>query len=148
MTSNIGGQAILEQGTEDWARVEESVTRALRAHFKPEFLNRVDDIIVFHPLGEAEITHIVDLQLGRMEKLLAEKKLTLEVTPAAKALLARDGYDPAYGARPLKRTIQRLIQDPLALHLLNGDFAEGDTVVVDAKRGQIGFRKAVEAHPV
>jgi ATP-dependent Clp protease ATP-binding subunit ClpB len=142
MTSNIGGQAILEQGTNDWPRVEETVTRALRAHFKPEFLNRVDDVVVFHPLGEADIAHIVDLQLGRMEKLLAEKKLTLEVTPEAKALLARDGYDPAYGARPLKRAIQRLVQNPLAMAVLEGRFKEGDRVQAVVHGSALDFRTA------
>ena len=141
MTSNIGSQWILEQGTADWARVETEVTHALRTHFKPEFLNRVDDIIIFHPLGQGEIAHIVDLQLKRFDKLLAEKKLTLDVTPAARELLARDGYDPAFGARPLKRSIQRLLQNPLAMALLQGEYAEGDTVRVDASGEGLRFEK-------
>jgi ATP-dependent Clp protease ATP-binding subunit ClpB len=142
MTSNLGGQAILDRGTDDWAQVEAGVTRALRAHFKPEFLNRVDDVIVFHPLGEAEIMHIVDLQLARMDALLAEKKLTLEVTPEAKALLVRDGYDPAYGARPLKRAIQRLVQNPLAMAVLDGRFKEGDHVKAVVAGKALEFQKA------
>jgi ATP-dependent Clp protease ATP-binding subunit ClpB len=141
MTSNIGGHAILEQGGEDWAGVEATVTQALRAHFKPEFLNRVDDIIVFHPLGEADIEHIVELQLTRMDKLLAERKITLELTPEAKALLARDGYDPAFGARPLKRAIQRLVQNPLAMAVLEGKFKDGDHVRAVVKGAALDFQK-------
>jgi len=142
MTSNIGGQAILDLGTEDWALVEAQVTQALRAHFKPEFLNRVDDIIVFHPLGEADIEHIVDLQLARMDALLAEKKITLEVTPEAKALLARDGYDPAFGARPLKRAIQRLVQNPLAMAVLEGKFKDGDRIRAVVRGNVLDFERA------
>jgi ATP-dependent Clp protease ATP-binding subunit ClpB len=122
--------------------VEATVTQALRAHFKPEFLNRVDDIIIFHPLGEADIEHIVGLQLARMDKLLAEKKITLEVTPEAKALLARDGYDPAYGARPLKRAIQRLVQNPLAMAVLEGRFKEGDRVKAVVRGDALDFVNA------
>jgi ATP-dependent Clp protease ATP-binding subunit ClpB len=141
MTSNIGGHAILEQGSDSWASIEETVTRALRAHFKPEFLNRVDDIIVFHPLGEADIEHIVELQLSRMDKLLAEKKITLELTAEAKALLARDGYDPAFGARPLKRAIQRLVQNPLAMAVLEGRFKEGDRVRAVVRGSALEFER-------
>jgi len=141
MTSNIGSQWILDEGTADWALVETQVTQALRAHFKPEFLNRVDDIIIFRPLGQEEIARIVDLQLTRFAKLLADKKLALDITPAARTLLAREGYDPAFGARPLKRTIQRLLQNPLALALLQGEYAEGDTVQVDAAGEGLHFSK-------
>ncbi len=141
MTSNIGGHAILEQGGESWAGVEATVTQALRAHFKPEFLNRVDDIIVFHPLGEADIEHIVELQLTRMDKLLAERKITLELTPEAKALLARDGYDPAYGARPLKRAIQRLVQNPLAMAVLEGKFKDGDRIKAVVRGDALEFER-------
>ncbi|MDP1892180.1 MAG: AAA family ATPase, partial [Gemmatimonadaceae bacterium] len=142
MTSNIGSQWILEQGTEDWALVETQVTQALRGHFKPEFLNRVDDIIIFRPLGRDEITHIVDLQLARFDTLLADKKLRLDVTPAARELLSREGYDPAFGARPLKRAIQRLLQNPLAMALLQGEYAEGDVIRVDAAGEGLAFQKA------
>ncbi|MHB1311809.1 MAG: ATP-dependent chaperone ClpB [Gemmatimonadaceae bacterium] len=142
MTSNIGSQWILEQGTADWALVETQVTQALRGHFKPEFLNRVDDIIIFHPLSEGDITHIVDLQLKRFDRLLADKKLALTLTPAAKALLAHEGYDPSFGARPLKRAMQRLLQNPLAMSLLEGTYAEGDTIAVDAVGGALTFAKA------
>ena len=131
MTSNIGSTYTLEHDRESWEQVEAQVTGALRQHFRPEFLNRVDDIIIFRPLGEEQITHIVDLQLNRLESLLADRKLSLELTPEAKRFLAHEGYDPAFGARPLKRTIQRTLQNPLALAVLEGKFSEGDTVRVD-----------------
>jgi ATP-dependent Clp protease ATP-binding subunit ClpB len=130
MTSNVGSTYILEHARGDWALVETSVLQALRQQFKPEFLNRVDDIIIFRPLGTEEIERIVDLQLRRLDKLLTDRKITLEVTSEAKRLLAEEGYDPAFGARPLKRSIQRLIQNPLAMAVLEGRFGEGDHVIV------------------
>jgi ATP-dependent Clp protease ATP-binding subunit ClpB len=130
MTSNVGSTFILEHARGDWALVETQVVAALRQQFKPEFLNRVDDIIIFHPLGTDQIEKIVDLQLARLEKLLADRKISLDVTPEAKRLLAEEGYDPAFGARPLKRSIQRLIQNPLALAVLEGKFGDGDVIVV------------------
>jgi ATP-dependent Clp protease ATP-binding subunit ClpB len=143
MTSNIGSQYILEHAAADWALVETQVTQAMRSHFKPEFLNRVDDIIIFRPLGTEQIEHIVGLQLERFEKLLADRKLTLEMTPGAKRLLAEEGYDPAFGARPLKRAIQRLIQNPLALQILEGKFHEGDRIVVrEGDNGTFVFERA------
>jgi len=142
MTSNVGSHAILEAaGSSDWGAVETEVIGMLRQQFRPEFLNRVDDTIVFHPLGEAQIGAIVEIQLKRLEKLLADRSLTIEVTPAAKALLSREGYDPAFGARPLKRTIQRLLQNPLALALLDGGFSEGDRIRADAAGDQLTFAK-------
>jgi ATP-dependent Clp protease ATP-binding subunit ClpB len=151
MTSNIGSQYILEAaGARDWELVETQVLNALRQHFRPEFLNRVDDIVVFRPLSEAHIERIVELQLARLRQLLAERKLTLELTPAAKRAVAEEGYDPAYGARPLKRAIQRMLQNPLALAVLEGRFAEGDGIVVDVgPDGALTFEKAdavVAAH--
>jgi ATP-dependent Clp protease ATP-binding subunit ClpB len=131
MTSNVGSAYILEHTGGDWERVESEVTNALRQQFRPEFLNRVDDIIVFRPLGPEQITRIVDLQLNRLDKLLAERKLTLDITPAAKQFLATEGYEPAYGARPLKRTVQRLLQNPLAIAVLEGRFTDGDVIRVD-----------------
>ncbi len=142
MTSNVGSAWILEQGTADWALVETQVTAALRAQFKPEFLNRVDDIVIFHPLGEAQIEHIVGLQLGRMDKLLADRKITLELSPEAKALIATEGYEPAFGARPLKRAIQRLVQNPLAMELLEGKFGDGDHIRATVVGDQIIFEKS------
>jgi ATP-dependent Clp protease ATP-binding subunit ClpB len=143
MTSNVGSQIILERGTADWAEVESQVLGALRHHFRPEFLNRVDDIIVFRPLTPAHLEQIVELQLERLRRLLAEKKITLELTPEAKRVLTTEGYDPTFGARPLKRAIQRLIQNPLALAVLDGRFAEGDHIVAtEGPDGEILFAKA------
>jgi ATP-dependent Clp protease ATP-binding subunit ClpB len=149
MTSNVGSQYILESFDKtDWALVESQVIAELRRNFRPEFLNRVDDIIVFRPLREEQIEQIVDLQLTRLRRLLADRKMTLEVTPAAKRLLATEGYDPAFGARPLKRAIQRMIQDPLAMQVLEGRFVEGDHIVVDAgPNGQLRFERAGTAEP-
>ncbi|MDP9200976.1 MAG: ATP-dependent chaperone ClpB [Gemmatimonadota bacterium] len=145
MTSNIGSTYILEHTGDDRAVIEAQVTNALRQHFRPEFLNRVDDIIIFRPLGKAEIEHIIDLQLARLERLLADRKLTLELMPEAREVLATEGYDPAFGARPLKRAIQRLLQNPLALAVLEGRFSEGDHIIVDRDpKGELVFRKASE----
>ena len=136
MTSNIGSQDILEMGTESWEQVETKVTELLRRTFRPEFLNRVDDTIIFRPLSSEDIAKIVELQIKRVERLVAERKLQLEVTAAAKQLLVAEGYDPVYGARPLKRAIQQLLQNPLALAVLEGKFSEGDRIRVDrAKDG-------------
>jgi ATP-dependent Clp protease ATP-binding subunit ClpB len=151
MTSNLGSPLILEQAgrlrdPDARAEVEAAVTSELRRAFRPEFLNRVDDIIIFRPLGVEEITRIVDIQLQRLERLLSDRKLTLRVTDAAKELIAEEGYDPAFGARPLKRSIQRLVQNPLAIRVLEGEFREGDTIVVDREPGshQLTFRDAEE----
>jgi len=145
MTSNIGSTYILEHTGDDRAVIEAQVTNALRQHFRPEFLNRVDDIIIFRPLGKAEIEHIIDLQLKKLEQLLGDRKLTLELTPEAREVLATEGYDPAFGARPLKRAIQRLLQNPLALAVLEGRFSEGDHIVVERDpKGELTFKKAKE----
>ena len=148
MTSNLGSQEILDRSAGvDWAVVEQEVLAILRRHFRPEFLNRIDDIVVFRPLGRPELEQIVDLQLARVQRLLAGRRITLEVTPAARELIADEGYDPAFGARPLKRAIQRLVQDPLALQILEGRFGEGDTVIVDREDGAptLVFRRAEAA---
>jgi len=145
MTSNIGSQYILEMGTENWEQVETKVLELLRQTFRPEFLNRVDDVIIFRPLSSQDIAKIVDLQIKRVERLVAERKLRLEVTPAAKQLIVAEGYDPVYGARPLKRAIQRLLQNPLAMAVLEGQYTEGDTVRVD--RGKDGNHLAFERIP-
>jgi ATP-dependent Clp protease ATP-binding subunit ClpB len=131
LTSNVGSQHIVE--LEDEAEIERRVDEALRAHFKPEFLNRVDETIVFHRLGREQIDHIVEIQLNRVRALLQERRIEIEVTPEAKHLMAEKGYDPHYGARPLKRVIQRLVQDPLAMRILEGDFPEGSKVLIDAR---------------
>jgi len=131
MTSNVGSAAIFELSNKDpeWARKE--AMEALRASFRPEFINRIDEIVIFNPLGKEQLERIVGFLLKGVEKLLAERHITLELTPAARELLLREGYDPAYGARPLRRTIQRLIQDPLALQILEGKVLPGDHVLVD-----------------
>jgi len=143
LTSNIGSEHIVELGESDRDEIERRVDEALRAHFKPEFLNRVDDTIVFHQLGREECAQIVDIQLGRVRRLLAERRLELTVTAAAKEFLADRGYDPHYGARPLKRVIQRMIQDPLSMRILEGDFPEGSHIVADFEAGAeaLSFRK-------
>jgi ATP-dependent Clp protease ATP-binding subunit ClpB len=114
---------------------------ALRDVFRPEFLNRIDEVIEFQPLSKEQIAEIVELQLGRLHERLAERRTELQLTDAAKQTLAEAGWDPAYGARPLKRAIQRLVENPLALRLLEGDFADGDTIRVDAEDGEIRFEK-------
>ncbi|MDH3206221.1 MAG: ATP-dependent chaperone ClpB [Gemmatimonadota bacterium] len=132
MTSNIGSQHILEHTLDsEWAEIEKEVRAQLGLHFRPEFLNRVDDIVVFRPLGEPELRRIVDLQLARVEQLASGVGVSLDVTDEAKAFLASEGYDPVFGARPLKRVIQRAIQDPLALFLLDEEVAQGTVIRVD-----------------
>jgi ATP-dependent Clp protease ATP-binding subunit ClpB len=138
MTSNLGSQ-FLAGGTDPDRRRQ--VMDALREHFRPEFLNRVDDIIFFHALDREHLKRIIDIQLAGLVKRLAERKIDVELTDAAKNYLVGEGYDPAYGARPLKRTIQRRVLDPLALRVLEGDFVDGDSVVVDAGRGGLVFEK-------
>jgi ATP-dependent Clp protease ATP-binding subunit ClpB len=146
MTSNLGSHIFREY--EKPEKVRPLLMQELRNTLRPEFLNRIDEIMIFHPLGRAEIAKIVEIQSEHLRRRLAEKRIQLELTEAAKSLLAKEGYDPTFGARPLKRTIQRLVQDPLALRLLEGEFVEGDTVVVDAQDDQIVFSKRVEAVPV
>jgi ATP-dependent Clp protease ATP-binding subunit ClpB len=148
MTSNIGSVFILEHAQTDWALVETQVLATLRQTFKPEFLNRVDDVIIFRPLALEQISTIVELQLARLRRLLGEKRITLELTPRAKEVLATEGFDPAFGARPLKRAIQRMIQNPLALAVLEGRFQEGDHILADAAGEEITFQKATEAAAV
>jgi ATP-dependent Clp protease ATP-binding subunit ClpB len=152
MTSNIGSLSLSGDLTapERFARASEQVMTALRAHFKPEFLNRIDDIVVFRPLGIEQLTKIVDLRLEDLKALLTDRKVTLELSEAAKHALFTSGYDPAYGARPLKRAIQRMIQDPLAMKILDGDVLHGDHVLVDAEDGKLTFnvqRKPAQPEP-
>jgi ATP-dependent Clp protease ATP-binding subunit ClpB len=131
MTSNVGSTAIFDLAHRDPERARKEAMEALRAAFRPEFINRIDEIVIFNPLGKEHLERIVDLLLRSVDKLLAERRITLELTPAAKELLVREGHDPAYGARPLRRTIQRMIQDPLALQILEGKVLPGDRVRVD-----------------
>ncbi|HEV8325825.1 MAG TPA: AAA family ATPase, partial [Myxococcota bacterium] len=138
MTSNVGSQFITELGEDRRDEMLRRVDQALRAQFRPEFLNRIDEVVVFHRLDRKHIDRIVDIQLGRLRARLAERGLGLELTPAARALLAERGYDPAFGARPLKRALQRLVQDPLSVRMLAGDFAPGTVVVADVAKGDGG----------
>ncbi|HXS13503.1 MAG TPA: ATP-dependent chaperone ClpB [Acidobacteriaceae bacterium] len=143
MTSNIGASQL----TTAWAKGEDGfddakqrVMEELRKHFRPEFLNRVDDIVVFHPLNEAQLEHIVDLRLDDLRRLLEDRRITLELTEPARKAIFKAGYDPVYGARPLKRAIQRMVQDPLAMQILEGKVLHGDHVVIDAdKKGKLQF---------
>jgi ATP-dependent Clp protease ATP-binding subunit ClpA len=150
MTSNVGSDIISlasplgfskkgesVQKTDD---LKEKVMAALKEKFRPEFLNRIDEIIIFNYLGEKEIRKIVDLEIKKVKDRLKKKRITLQLTSSAKELLAKRGYDPNLGARPLKRVIQKLILDPLALKIVTGQVKEGDKVVIDAKDGQIIFR--------
>jgi ATP-dependent Clp protease ATP-binding subunit ClpB len=141
MTSNLGSQLIMEMQARPFDETRDAVMTVLRDHFKPEFLNRIDDTIVFKPLTQDQLAAIVDIQLKRLQKRLEERKITLTVTDTARGLLIERGWDPAFGARPLKRAIQRLVQDPLAMMLLNGQFGDGDTIEVAAQHGELVFNK-------
>jgi ATP-dependent Clp protease ATP-binding subunit ClpB len=151
MTSNVGSQYIAEQAVRGETELSEGVRRevqdALRAHFKPEFLNRVDEIIFFHALGREHVRQIIDIQLAVLMKRLEDRKITIVLSEAAKDKLIEEGYDPVYGGRPLKRTLQRRVLDPLAMRVLQGEFREHDTVHIDASSGQEGltFDKRVAA---
>jgi ATP-dependent Clp protease ATP-binding subunit ClpB len=141
MTSNVGSQFMADLGEEDTEKKTERMFATLRATFRPEFLNRVDDIVVFNGLGPEQIKRIVDVQLARLKGRLDEKHITIELTDSAREVLAREGFDPAYGARPLKRTIQHRVLDPLAMKMLEGEITEGDSVLVSARAGEITFKK-------
>jgi ATP-dependent Clp protease ATP-binding subunit ClpB len=141
LTSNIGSQYLTEPGL-SYEEMRRRVMEALRGHFRPEFLNRLDEIVIFHSLSREQIRDVVKIQVERLQKLLANRHMELELTPAAVEELAEEGYDPVYGARPLKRLIQRQIQDPLAMSILEGQFREGDRIIVDANfDGDLVFRK-------
>ena len=143
MTSNVGSAAISELGVNDPEEARREAMEALRAAFRPEFLNRVDEIVMFNPLGKDQLAHIVDLQLADVAKLLADRNVTLELTPVARQLVLDEGYDPAYGARPLRRTLQRLVQDPLAMQILAGTVLPG----VDPANRKIKFVRKQSAEP-
>jgi len=141
MTSNIGSQLIKDL-SQDHAAMEKEVRRALESAFRPEFLNRIDEVIIFRALDRSTISRIVELQVGLLQKRLEDKKIKVRLTPRAIELLAEHGYDPVYGARPLKRTLQQEVQNPLALEILEGRFREGDTITIDAdQNGQLTFAK-------
>ncbi len=142
MTSNIGSQWIVDLGEKDYVEMRRRVMDAVKAHFKPEFLNRVDELIIFHGLGLEEIKAIVDIQVRKLEQRLLERRIQLNITDKAKVWLAKEGFDPAYGARPLKRVLQKEIQDRLAMMILEGTFKEGDTITadLDSKKGDLVFK--------
>ena len=135
LTSNIGSSWILEHTGDEWELVEVKVQEALRQGFKPEFLNRIDETIVFKPLTKEHLEQVVKFQIDRLQAYLKEREVTLEVTPEARSLIAEEGYDPAFGARPMKRAIQHMVSDPLAMAFLDGRFSDGDTIRVDAGSG-------------
>jgi ATP-dependent Clp protease ATP-binding subunit ClpB len=155
MTSNIAspliheamngrtGSAALQGGTLS-DELKKQIHELLLQHFRPEFLNRIDEIVIFNPLGQEQIEQIIELQLVNLKKLLAERKIEIELTKKARELLFQEGYDPQFGARPLKRAIQRLIQDPLAMKLLDGEVLPGETLAVDAdiKKDEMRFERA------
>ena len=147
MTSNIGSTIIQEYAdrgaisASDTIEMEDRIRLEMRSRFRPEFLNRIDDTIIFHSLTEKELATIVDIQLRRLEKRLAERDLRIELDVSARGLLAKEGYDPQFGARPLKRAIQEHLLDPLALRLLDGEFAPGEGIGVSASGGELRFTK-------
>jgi ATP-dependent Clp protease ATP-binding subunit ClpB len=145
MTSNVGSQFIAAEAVEEKAR--EQVEEVLTQTFPPEFLNRIDDVVIFHRLTEQDLGKIVDIQVDRLAGRVRERGIEIELSGAARELLGNLGFDPTYGARPLKRVIQKQLVDKLALRLLEGEFAEGDTIAVDAKHGELAFRKAEAAKP-
>ena len=130
MTSNLGSDAL---ASGESGEISEQVMAAIRSHFRPEFINRIDEIVFFKRLGRDEIDHIVDIQMTRLDKLLADRKLTVDLTEGARTWLANRGYDPVYGARPLKRVIQKELQDPLARLILEGRIRDGETIKVDVE---------------
>jgi ATP-dependent Clp protease ATP-binding subunit ClpB len=146
MTSNVGSTALFELAGRDPERARKEAFEALRQAFRPEFINRIDEIVLFNPLGHEQLDKIVDLELTKVMRLLAERKVRIELTPAARERVLRDGYDPAYGARPLRRTVQRLVQDPLAMRILEGGILPGDLVRVDVdpKADSMGFERVDE----
>jgi ATP-dependent Clp protease ATP-binding subunit ClpB len=144
MTSNLGSEVFGGASGSDDEKIGE-VMEVMRRHFRPEFLNRVDDIVAFHPLGKEHIRDIVEIQLKRLAKRLEDKRITIELSEEARALLAEQGYDPTYGARPLKRVIQRRVLDPLAMEILEGRVHDGDCVLVDVEDDSLAFRRKEQA---
>jgi len=142
MTSNIGSSEIRDFAGKDEEAMKKSVMESLRYHFRPEFLNRLDDIIIFHALDREQIKQIVDIQISRLNKRLADNKLELELDSGARDMIAAEGFDPAFGARPLKRAIQRLIENPLATQILAGSFQPGDTIKASPDGDHLKFSTA------
>jgi ATP-dependent Clp protease ATP-binding subunit ClpB len=142
MTSNLGSQMIQTMAGDDYQVVKLAVMGEVKAHFRPEFINRIDEVVVFHALGEAQVKSIANIQIHNLEKRLAAMEMHLELTDAALGEIANAGFDPVYGARPLKRAIQSEIENPLAREILAGTFAAKDTIKVDYKGGRMVFSKA------
>jgi ATP-dependent Clp protease ATP-binding subunit ClpB len=145
MTSNVGSQFIAAESVEEKAR--QQVEEALTQTFPPEFLNRIDDVVIFHRLTKEDLGKIVDIQVAQLARRVSERGIEIELTGKARELLGNLGFDPTYGARPLKRVIQKQLVDKLALRLLEGEFAEGDLVRIDAAGGELTFEKAERVHP-
>jgi ATP-dependent Clp protease ATP-binding subunit ClpB len=145
MTSNLGSEHILNLAADDadYEKMYKRVNQSLKEHFRPEFLNRIDDLIIFHSLKRDELREIVKIQLQRLQKLLGEQKISLELTPSALDHIVNSGYDPVYGARPLKRAIQRELENPMATKILENTFVEGDTVLIDCQDNALTFNKKV-----
>ena len=139
MTSNLGSREIMNANSLVDTPIKDIVFDVLRSHFKPEFLNRIDDIVIFGQLSKAEIEKIIEVQLEKLRKTLAERGISIVLEDSAKELLSQEGYDPTFGARPLKRAIQTLIQNPLAIKLLNGEISAGQTIHVIAENGALNF---------
>jgi ATP-dependent Clp protease ATP-binding subunit ClpB len=142
MTSNLGSHVIQElAGEANYAKMKQAVLEIVQQHFRPEFINRVDDIVVFHPLGREQLRSIVDIQLSYLRRRLAERDIELTLDDGARDLLGEAGFDPVYGARPLKRAIQQQVENPLAQRILKGDFGPGSRLRVGVKDGQLVFAK-------
>ena len=150
MTSNIGSEHILNvKGDEgDYEQIQNQVTQALRSHFRPEFLNRIDDLIIFHGLKKSELKEIVTIQIRGIERLLKDQKIGIELTPTAQNRIVTIGYDPAYGARPLKRAIRRELQNPIATMILDSTFTAGDIIMVDCEDDKLTFNKKAASQPL
>jgi ATP-dependent Clp protease ATP-binding subunit ClpB len=148
MTSNLGSTYISAAGKQGEEEMRRNVMEALRANFRPEFLNRIDDVVIFTPLSREQIGEIVEIQLKRLAERLADRRIEVQVTPAAKEWLATRGYDPVFGARPLKRLIQKEVLDPLAVKVLNGELHDGETVVLNADDGRLTFHSTLTQAPV
>ena len=141
MTSNLGSDLILEHGG-DPSGLREQMTRELRSHFRPEFLNRIDEVLIFHKLERDQLVKIVDIQLARLAARLRDQEIAIDVTPEAKELVCESGYDPAFGARPLKRAVIQMLETPLSRKLIAGEILPGETIRVGAKDGQLVFEHA------
>jgi ATP-dependent Clp protease ATP-binding subunit ClpB len=145
MTSNLGSDRIQRMAGEDYEAMKAAVMEVVGEHFRPEFINRVDELVVFHPLDEKQIRQIAGIQVQYLEKRLADRDMGFDITPAALDLLGEAGFDPVYGARPLKRAIQHRLENPLAQKILAGEYAPGDVVKVDAANGELVFDRAAQS---